>query len=277
MKNLTRILHKGTCQVGLVILLISIILAIFSPFIAPYDPNEQFILKSLRPPSLSHLMGTDRYGRDIFSRVVFGARISLLVGIASISFGLLIGGFIGIVSGYVGSVLDLILQRVIDILMAFPSLVLALLISAMFKGGLMAVIFAIGIYNISRFARLVRGQVMTVKQQAYVESALAVGVPTGRIWLRYIIPNILMPILILATLRLAAAILIEASLSYLGFGVPPPTSTWGTIVADGKSFLLMAPWISLFPGVMIMSVVIGFNLLGDGLRDVFDPRLRGTY
>lgn len=275
-RTVKKILKKGTCAVGLFILLISIILAIFSPYIAPYDPNEQYIMKSLNQPSLNHLMGTDLYGRDIFSRVVFGARISLLVGISSISFGLLIGGFIGVISGYFGSVLDLFLQRIIDILMAFPSLVLALLISAMFRGGLISVILAIGIYNISRFARLVRGQVITVKQEAYVESAHAIGVPTARIWARHIIPNILMPILILATLRLAAAILIEASLSYLGFGIPPPTPTWGTIVADGKSFLIMAPWISLFPGVMIMSVVIGFNLLGDGLRDIFDPRLRGT-
>jgi len=274
--SLKKLMRSANGSVGLVIVGATIVAAIFAPLLTPYSPTKQSLRESLEPPSIRHLAGTDRFGRDLLTRMMFGARISLMIGLSAMALGLAVGGFLGIVGGVYGGYVDTIIQRVIDVLMSFPSLVLALLLSATLGGGLGGIVVAIGVYNASRFARLFRAQVLQVREEMYIESARAIGASTLRIVARHIVPNIAMPIVILATLRLSAAILIEASLSYLGLGVRPPTPTWGNMVAEGRLFLLSAPWVSLVPGGAIMLLSIGISLLGDGLRDVFDPRLRGT-
>jgi len=276
MHALKKLLRRGNAIAGLIVAIILIVMAVFAPYLTPYDPVKQDLRQTLRSPSSAHLFGTDRYGRDVLTRVAYGSRISLTVGVASVIIGLLGGGLLGVVSGFFGSWMDLIIQRFVDVLMSFPSLIFALLISAIMGGGVLSLIIAIGVYNITRFARLFRALVLQVKKETFTEAARALGATRFRIILYHILPNIVMPVFILATLRLASAILLEASLSYLGLGVSPPTATWGAIVADGKAFLIMAPWISLSSGFVIMFTVLGISLLGDGLRDAFDPHLKGT-
>jgi peptide/nickel transport system permease protein len=271
---LRKLLRRPNATFGLAVTVAVVLLTTVGAWLTPYDPIKQDLSSSLHAPSSTHLLGTDTLGRDVLSRIIYGSRVSLFVGLASVVVGVVAGGLLGLASGYLGGWIDLLLQRTVDIVMSFPSMVLALLIGSMLGGGLTALIIAIGSYNVARFARLVRSQVIQLKQEAYIEAERAIGSSALRIIARHLVPNLAMPVLIMATLRLSGAILIEASLSYLGLGVPPPTPTWGGIAADGQNILLFAPWVSLFAGLVIMVAVLGFNLLGDGLRDLFDPRLR---
>jgi len=262
-------------SIGLIMSLAIVVVAVLAPVIAPYDPVKQDLRSSLERPSPRHLFGTDALGRDILSRIIYGSRISLLIGGAAISLALCVGGLAGLISGYHGGYIDVLFQRAVDVLMSFPSIVLALLIVATLGGSSYSVIVAIAVYNTAYFIRLVRAQVLQARGEVYVEAARATGASVMRILFRHVTPNIAMPVIILATLRLSGAILIEASLSYLGLGVPPPTPSWGNIVADGQKYIFTAPWISIFGGAAVMLAVLGLNLLGDRLRDVLDPRLRG--
>lgn len=272
MLRFIRIQPLGTF--GFVIVLIVFLTAIFADVMATHDPDE-ISRGRLLPPSLDHWFGTDDIGRDVYSRVVFGARISLAVSFFSIGIGTTFGYIVGIVSGYLGGKFDLLVQRMIDIMMAFPAILLALTLVAVLGAGLDKVIIAISIIRIPSAARIARGTVLSVKENVYIDAARVVGSSAFRIMARHILPNVMAPYLIIATASLGAAILIEASLSYLGLGVPPPIASWGReLSTSAQSFTAIAPWLVIFPGGAIMLLVLAFNLFGDSLRDVWDPRLR---
>ncbi|UCH26399.1 MAG: ABC transporter permease [Trueperaceae bacterium] len=275
---LRRIWLRKSAAIGLVGVLVVTVVAVFAPLIVPQDPNRQDLFARLQPPNAEHLLGTDNFGRDQLSRLIYGARISLTVGVVAVLIAAALGSLLGLVAGYFGGLVDNLLMRLIDVLMAFPTLLLAIVFLAMLGervGGLLNIMIAVGIASTPHFARLVRGQVLSIKQLDYVEAARALGGSAGRLMTRHILVNSLSPIIIYATLRIATVILTEASLSFLGLGVPPPTPTWGGMVAEGTKLLQRAPWLSLIPGVAIMMTVLAFNLFGDGLRDALDPRLRG--
>jgi peptide/nickel transport system permease protein len=261
-------------MIGATVLVVIVLVAIAAPLIAPYDPLQQQPVLSLHPPSRSHLFGTDNLGRDVFSRVIVGSRQSLLVGLIAISIAATIGTAAGLLTGFYGGWLDLLVQRVIDIQMAFPGLLLAMAIVAVLGPGLRNAMIAVGIALIPSFARMVRGSVLSAKNDVYVEAARAMGSNDLRLMTRHILPNILMPILVLATIGVAWAILIGASLSFLGLGAQPPYPEWGRDLSDGRNFLSIAWWMTTFPGMAIMATILSINLLGDGLREVLDPRLR---
>jgi peptide/nickel transport system permease protein len=262
---------------GSVIILLLIVVAIFAPFIAPYDPYKQSLREALQEPSSAHLLGTDPLGRDVMSRIIFGTRTSLAVGLASVGIGASIGMTLGLVSGYFGGLLDTVIMRLVDALMTIPSLVFALAIGVALGGGLSNVMISLGIALIPIYARLMRGQVLTVKETEFVFAARAIGCPDLRIMMRHVLPNTLPPLIVFITLNLGIAILAEAGLSFLGLGIDPPGAAWGAMVSDGYRYLLSNPLLSFAPGVCIILVVLAFNLMGDGLRDALDPRLRGVY
>jgi len=260
---------------GLVLLTILLFVAVFAPVIAPYDPIKVNITDALEPPSLSHLLGTDDLGRDVFSRVLWGSRISLSVGVISVSIGFLLGVTIGLLAGYLGGTFDLIAMRVIDALLAFPALVLAIAITASLGPQIQNAMIAIGIVAIPGYARLTRGQVLSVRSREFVVAARTVGVPPLRIVLRHIFPNIANPLIVQATLATAFAILAEAALSFLGLGPQPPYPSWGQDINYSQRYLAnMKWWMSAGPGIAIFIAVFTFNFLGDALRDALDPRLR---
>ncbi|MFH1140955.1 MAG: ABC transporter permease [Chloroflexota bacterium] len=262
--------------VGLVTILASIAVAVFANWITPYDPNTCIADDRLMGPSLRHLLGTDHQGRDMFSRIVFGTRISLMVSFFSIGIGTGGGYLLGIISGYVGGKFDMLFQRLMDALLAFPSLLLALVMVAVLSPGLDKVIIAIAVTLLPRAARVSRGVALSVKENVYVDAARVIGASSLRIMIRHVLPNSTAPFLILASVSLGMAILTEASLSYLGLGVPPPHASWGQMMSGAaKDFSQIAPWLIIFPGVAIGVLVLGFNLFGDTLRDIWDPRLRG--
>ena len=259
--------------VGLVIIAIMVILAVFAPLVSPYDPLKNELREINQAPSLSHPLGTDSFGRDILSRLLYGARLSLFLGIGSVVLGGTVGITAGLVTGYIGGWLDNIVMRLVDILLAFRLLLLSILIMAILGPSLTNVMIAIGVSLFATFTRLARGEVLAVRSRDYVEAANAVGVGTRRLLFRHILPNIIGTMIIFATLRLGTAILAEASLSFLGLGSSPPTPTWGLMIQEGLAEIRSSWWIPTIPGVAITVVVLGFNLLGDGLRDVLDPRL----
>jgi len=261
---------------GAVIILLLIITAICAPLFAPYDPYKQSLGEALRGPSGTHLLGTDPLGRDELSRIIYGTRISLLVGIVSVGAAAVIGMMLGLVAGYFGGFFNTVIMRFIDALMAIPPIMLALAIAAALGGGLMNVMISLGISLIPTQARLMRGQVLTVKQADYVNAGEVIGASNMRIMLKHIFPNCLPPLIVLITLNLGVAILAEAALSFLGVGIRPPGAAWGSMVNDGYRYLLSNPVLSFAPGLAIMLVVLAFNFVGDGLRDALDPRLRGT-
>lgn len=252
-------------------------LAVGADMFAPYGYDEADMFARLKPSSVSHWLGTDNLGRDLLSRVIYGARVSMLVGFGGVVFGLAGATVVGLVSGYFGGRLDMALQRIVDAFMCFPLLLVALTIMALLGPGLGNVIATLGLVLAVRDSRVIRGAVLTVKQHPYVEAARALGVGhPGMIW-RHVLPNIIAPIIILATVNLGAVILIEAALSFLGFGVPPPRPSWGGMLSGaGLMHMLRAPWLALWPGVALSVTVFGANMLGDALRDVLDPRLRGS-
>jgi peptide/nickel transport system permease protein len=261
---------------GTIVILAFIMVAILAPLLAPYDPYQQDLDQTLRAPSALHLLGTDSLGRDTLSRIIFGARTSLLVGIVSVGIAATLGVAMGLIAGYFGGWTYMIIMRFIDSLMAFPMILLALTIAALMGGGIKNVIIAIGISLTSLYARLMCSQVLSAKENDYVTAARATGANSTRIMVRHLIPNCLPPILILITMQLGTAILAEAGLSFLGIGIEPPGAAWGALVSDGYKYMLRTPVLSFAPGIAIMLVVFSFNLMGDGLRDALDPRLRGT-
>jgi peptide/nickel transport system permease protein len=250
--------------------------AVLAPVLAPYDPIRIKSADRLQPPSLRYLLGTDDFGRDILSRVIHGARISVFLGLGAVGISTGLATVIGVLSGYYGGRIDTAVQRCIDTLMAFPGLVVLLTIMAMLGQGLGNVILALGIGGTAGNARIIRSAVLAIKENQYIEVARATGCRDWQIIVRYILPNIAAPIMVVATLGLSVAILSESSLSFLGFGVPPPTPSWGAMLSgSGRTYMLQAPWMAIFPGMAISLAVFGFNMLGDALRDLLDPKLRG--
>lgn len=270
-----RFLRRPLGLASLFILVVFVFVAAFAPVIAPNNPKEVHLRDTLRPPGDSYILGSDEQGRDILSRIMYGARISLAVGVLASSFGALLGVVMGLSSGYVGGAVDFIVQRVVDSMMAIPGLVLAIGLVAVLGASLKSLIFVIGIAMAPGASRVVRGVTMAVRQTTYVEAARSVGAGDLRIVFRHILPNIFAPIIVLLSVAIGGAILVEASLSFLGLGVPPPTPTWGSMLSGaGRTFLQDAPWMALFPGLAITAVVWAVNMFGDVLRDELDPRLR---
>jgi len=259
--------------VGAVIVLATILVAIFAPLIAPYAPDSQEA-KRLLPPSWDNLMGTDELGRDTFSRIVYGSQVSLQVGIIAVVIALAVGGTLGIVAGFFGGRLDAILMRLVDVMFAFPGLVLAIVISGLLGASRRNAMIAIGVIYAPAFARVVRGAVLSVMNEAYLEAGRVVGVGNWQLIRLHVLPNIMAPLIVMTTVYLSSAILSEAALSFLGLGAQPPQPSWGGMLNAARTFMEISPWMAIFPGLAIMLVVLGFNFLGDGLRDVLDPRLQ---
>ena len=270
-----RILGKNrAAMLALGVLILISLSALFAAQISPYDPNEVDILNQLQGPSAEHLLGTDLYGRDILSRIFWGGRVTLVVGLMSVGIAATFGILLGLISGFYGGVVDSVIMRFIDILLAFPRILLALTIVGMLGTGLFNVMLAVGIASITGYARLVRGTVLSAKEETYVEAARVIGCPDRRILGKHLLPNVIGPVIVLATLDVAAAILAASSLSFLGLGVQPPTAEWGYMLNEGRNYLRTAPWITFFPGMAIAVSVLCINMLGDGLRDALDPRLK---
>lgn len=271
MRRLRR--NKGA-MIGLGILALLILATTFAPVLAPYDPIKQDLMKALQEPGAEHLLGTDQFGRDILSRLLYGGRISLRIGLVSVGIAGSIGVTLGLISGYFGGWIDMLVSRVLDLMLAFPGILLALVIVSVIGPSLFNVMVAVGISSVPAYARLVRGTVLAAREAVYVEAARATGATDRMIMLRHILPNVLAPVIVLATLGIAGAILSGAALSFLGLGAQPPTPEWGAVLSDGRNYLRLAWWISTFPGVAIMITVLSINLLGDGLRDALDPRMK---
>jgi len=271
-RALRRLVRRRGAMVGLSIVLFFVLIAIFAPYVAPYSPIATDWGAVRKAPSLAHWLGTDEIGRDVLSRVVFGARASLMAGVVSVLISLSLGVPLGLLSGYVGGFLDGLLMRIVDAMLACPFLILAIALAAFLGPNLTNAMIAIGISAMPAFVRLTRAQTLATKVEDYVEAAKAVGNPHRRIVLRHILPNILAPIMVQATLAIAAAIIAEASLSFLGLGQQPPAPSWGSMLNTAKNFLSQAPWMAWWPGAAIFVVVLSFNLLGDGLRDALDPK-----
>ena len=270
-----RLARSPNLVVGAAMLALVVGAAIFAPQIAPHSPIDQAFTDQLRPPSPPHLFGTDEFGRDVFSRVLYGARVALVIGVLADGIALALGVVLGVVSGYFGGRVDAVVMRSVDVVLAFPYLLLAMVVVTILGPSLINAMIAIGIVYTPQFARLVRAAVLAIKEQEFVEAAGAIGAGVARVLGRHILPNILSPIIVMATLTVGFTIVETAGLSFLGLGASPPTPEWGSMLATGRSFMLTAPWIATFPGLAILVTVVGFNLMGDGLRDLLDPRLRG--
>jgi peptide/nickel transport system permease protein len=261
---------------GATIVVILIFTAIFGPYLAPYDPNEIDFSVRFSGPTLAHPLGADDFGRDTLSRIMHGARVSLQVGIIAVSIAATVGTLLGLVAGYAGRVIDEVIMRAMDILFAFPAILLAIAILAALGKGITNAMIAIGIVYIPIFARIARGAVLSVRGEEFVESARAIGARDSRILFRHIFPNSLAPLIVEVTLSLAFAILAEAALSFFGLGTQPPDPSWGRMLSEGRAYFRQSAWMGIFPGLAIMLTVMGFNFLGDGLRDSLDPRLKNV-
>lgn len=259
---------------GLFVLLAIVVASIFADALAPYDPIAQDFMALMEPPSARHWLGTDSLGRDILSRIIYGSRIALIVGILAVLSAMVVGVTLGLIAGYYGGLVDSIIMRIMDGLFAFPILILAIALMAIMGLGLVNIIVAVAVGLIAPFARVTRGDVLAIRAEAYVEAAELLGVSHAAVIFRHILPNVLAPIIVQGALRVSGAIITEAGLSFLGLGIPPPTAVWGSMISEGRQFIVMAPWISTFPGIALMIAVVGLNLLGDGLRDTLDPRLK---
>ncbi len=269
-----RLLHNRFAVIGTAITVLVVVTAVLAPLIAPYDPLRLDVPNRLQPPSLAHIMGTDHLGRDIFSRIVFGTQISLQVGIVAVALGTLVGLLAGAAAGYLGGRVDTGIMGMMDAIYAFPAILLALVLVAAFGASLITVMTAVAIVRIPIFARTVRASVLAEREKEYVVAARCIGQNPAWILLRHILPNTLAPLIVVTTTYFATAIVVEASLSFLGLGVPPPAASWGVMLNDGRKYMESYPHVVFFPGAAISLAVLGFNLLGDGLRDVLDPRLR---
>ena len=261
---------------GLIVMLLLYVVTLLTPLLAPFDPTAQGDIVATRylSPSAQHLMGTDKFGRDIFSRVLYGARISLSIGFIAVGLGVVIGGAIGALAGYFGKWTDAALMRFTDMMLSFPRLILLIVIIALFEPSIWLVVTVLGLTGWMGVARIVRGEVLSLREREFVQAARVLGMSDFRIIMRHILPNTLAPVIVYSTLGIGNTILVEASLSFLGLGVQPPTPSWGNMINDGRDALLRAWWISTFPGLAIVVTVTAFNLLGDGLRDALDPRMR---
>jgi len=269
-----RILENRIGIVGLIIIMANILVAVFAPWIATHDPLKIDISNQAAEPSMQFLFGTDEFGRDIFSRVIYGARISLFLCFLSVVFATIFGVIIGSVAGFYGKWVDNIIMRFMDAIMSFPAILLAIGIMAAVGASLYNVVIALGFVYIPRFARIVRGSVLSLKEKEFVEASIAMGNSDFVIIFRHILPNCIAPLVIQITASLAYAILAESALSFLGLGAPPPTPSWGNILTDGRNFMMDNAWMTVFPGIAITLAVLGFNLFGDALRDILDPRLK---
>jgi peptide/nickel transport system permease protein len=268
--------EKPLGTIGAVITLLLLLTGIFADFLAPYGMNEVYVADDLTPPSVGFPLGTDDLGRDILSRVIYGARISVIVGLSGSIISTAISLLIGVVSGYIGGKLDLLVQRTVDIWMSLPSLVLLMIIVTIAGNGMVSIIVILGLVFGVPGSRIVRGAVIGVKENAYVTAARVIGCRTGRILVRHILRNVLPTAIVLFTVRVPAVILTEASLSFLGFGLPPPTPSWGSMISGaGRQYMFVAPWMVLWPGIALAIVVYGVNMFGDAVRDLVDPRMRG--
>jgi len=272
--TLGRLRKNRAAVVSFIFLLLLLIPTFFPAQIAPYDPIEISPDEILQPPSRTHWFGTDQYGRDILSRIIYGTQYSIQLGFIAVGIAVLLGLPLGLISGFYGVWLDNILMRVVDIMLAFPGILLALVFVAILGPGLNKAILAVGIAGIPAYTRLVRGSVLSVKQYAYVEAARVIGCSNLRILIRHVLPNVFAPVLVLATLGIATAIISGSTLSFLGLGAQPPTPEWGVMLSTGRDYMRGNWWISVFPGLAIMVTVLAINLLGDGLRDALDPRLK---
>lgn len=271
---INRFKKNKTAVFGLIIVVILIFVALFAPYIAPYKYDEVNYSESLKPPSSKHLFGTDILGRDIFSRIIYGSRVSLEVGIIAVAISVIIGVTLGLISGYFGGWLDALIMRLVDITYSFPFLLFAIAIMTILGPGMINVFIAIGIINWAWFARVTRGSVLSAKEQEYVLAAVAMGASPGRIMFKHIMPNVIAPVIVGAALNSGYAILAEAALSFLGIGVQPPYPSWGLMLSDARNYISTAPWMTIYPGLAIALTVLGFILLGNGLRDAIDPRLK---
>jgi peptide/nickel transport system permease protein len=270
-----RLLRNGPALIGLTIIVIFVLAAVLAPVIAPYEALQRDAGQVFKPPSVTHLMGTDRQSRDVFSRILFGSQISLLVGVVSVIMGVAMGGTIGAIAGAFGGRIDSVLMRIVDVLLAIPGILLAIGIVVWLDRGLLQIMFAVAATNAPIFARILRGSMLALRESDYVTAARSMGASTGRLLLRHMLPNALTPIIVASTLALATAIIDVAGLGFLGLGpADPRTAEWGTMLTGGTSFYRQAPWIIFFTGAAISVSAIGFNLLGDGLRESLDPRLK---
>ncbi len=269
-----RLRKNKLAMLGLGIVIVLILIAIFASFIAPYNPIERLKEESSLSPSRIHLFGTDLLGRDIFSRVIYGSRISIVVGVVAVGISVVIGLFLGALSGYFGNIPDAFIMRIADIFFAFPYILGAIVIMTVLGPGIVNIFIAIGILGWASFARIFRGSILSIKNKEYIEAAKALGASNYRIITKHIFPNAFAPIIVYATMNIGTAIIVEAALSFLGLGVQPPTPAWGKMLSESLNYIDIAPWMMLFPGLAIVITVLGFVLLGDGLRDAFDPRLR---
>lgn len=271
---LRALLRQRLALTGLCLVLLFGLAAIVGPTVAPFGFSEQHVRDRLQPPSSTYLLGTDEFGRDILSRLLFGASISFEVGLISVGLSGVVGVVLGMIAGYRGGWLDAILTLVMDVVFAFPAVLLAIAIIAMLGSSLPNVMLAIGVVNTPTFMRVARGSTLALRQSTFVDAAISLGAPTRRIIVQHVFPNLTAPVIVLASLNFAFAVLAEASLAYLGLGNKPPAPSWGSMVSSSYGFLEIAPWAALFPGLAIALTVLGFNLLGDGIRDALDPRLR---
>ncbi|GEN82422.1 peptide ABC transporter substrate-binding protein [Sporosarcina luteola] len=273
-KTFWRRLRKNKAAVvGGVLILLFVLTGIFGPFFTTGDPNATQISNKLAPPSGEHWFGTDNYGRDIFTRIIHGMGITMKVGFLSVALGGTVGVILGIFSGYYGGPLDTFIMRAMDILLAFPGILLALAIVSVLGGSLQNVIIAVGVFSVPAFARIVRGSTLTVRKLEYIDAVKALGASDARIIFKHILPNVLSPIIVQLTLRIATAVLTASGLAFLGLGAKPPTPEWGAMLNEGRAYMQQAPHLVLFPGIMIVLVVLAFNIFGDGLRDALDPKM----
>lgn len=267
--------RNKTAILGLFIICVMILMVIFADFISPHDPNALDLGNTyMKPGSDGHVFGTDEFGRDLLSRIIYGSRISILVAVGATIVGGIIGLLLGLISGYMGGIVDSVIMRIMDGMMAFPFVLLSILLMTILGSGVFNVILAIGISNVPRFARIVRGQVLVVKNEEYCNAVRVIGASDARLLFGHILPNSLSPIIVQATLNVAGSIISEATLSFLGLGISPPTASWGNILRGGKDYLTTAPHIAMISGFFILITVLGFNLFGDGIRDVLDPKMK---
>ncbi|MGC9075560.1 MAG: ABC transporter permease [Candidatus Bipolaricaulaceae bacterium] len=274
MRTFRTILRNPGAALGLLGVCAFVLIGIIAPFISPFDPNKQNLRAIFRPPSKEHPFGTDQFGRDILSRIFWGARTSLVVATSAIALAMVVGALTGVAVGYRGGWADEAVMRLVDVLLTFPDIFLAIIVTAVVPPGLGTTVLAIAVYNLPQFIRVARAAALSIRENAFVEAARASGALSVHIVLRHILPNSLAPIVVLATLRTAASILTAAGLSFLGLGVQPPTPEWGTMISEARVYIVTAPWTSVFPGLAIFLTVLSFNLLGDGINDALNPRRR---
>jgi peptide/nickel transport system permease protein len=270
----TKIIHSKSAVTGLVIVIMLVFMAISAPYISPFSSDSMDFSSMMSPPGVNgHLIGTDQYGRDIFTRILYGSRISLMVGIIAVGIGASFGILLGVIAGYFGGVWDALIMRVVDAMLSFPYILLAIAMMAVLGPGLFNAMLAIGIVMTPNFARIVRGNVLSIKEEEFIVASKILGASNSRVIVSHVLPNILHIIIVYGSLNFAGAIISEATLSFLGIGIQPPTPSWGSMLRDAQSYLQVDPYMSIFPGTAILISSLGFNLLGDGLRDILDPRL----